>query len=232
MAISQASGNAGLNPGIYTSSTRPASPADGLVISETDTDSLKVYNGTSWIGVGGLVPVIPTSVAVGSGSATASALGQVTFTGASSVSLNGVFSSAYTNYRIMYSRDSGSATAYQMYRIRSGGTDLSSASYSMASYLVRSEGTSNVDTVSTSATNAIIGYANSGQGCASQLDIFSPFLARVTINTGLFHFEDSTAVRLVHFGAQVNNTSSYDGISIYQNTGTATGTISVYGYNK
>ena len=48
MAISQASGNAGLNPGIYTSSTRPASPADGLVIYETDTNLVKAYNGSAW----------------------------------------------------------------------------------------------------------------------------------------------------------------------------------------
>lgn len=42
----------GLKPGVCTSSNRPANPFDGQVISETDTDSLKVYNGTSWIGVG------------------------------------------------------------------------------------------------------------------------------------------------------------------------------------
>ena len=42
----------GLRMGVATSSSRPTVPFDGQVISETDTDSLQVYNGTSWIGAG------------------------------------------------------------------------------------------------------------------------------------------------------------------------------------
>ena len=42
----------GLRMGVATSSSRPTVPFDGQVISETDTDSLVVYNGTSWIGAG------------------------------------------------------------------------------------------------------------------------------------------------------------------------------------
>ena len=47
----------GLRMGVATSSSRPTVPFDGQVISETDTDSLKVYNGTSWIGVGGNIAI-------------------------------------------------------------------------------------------------------------------------------------------------------------------------------
>ena len=41
-----------IKPGVCTSSTRPASPYDGQMIYETDTDRTLVFNGTSWIGVG------------------------------------------------------------------------------------------------------------------------------------------------------------------------------------
>ena len=41
----------GIKPGVTTSTNRPTVPFDGQVISETDTDSLKVYNGTSWVDV-------------------------------------------------------------------------------------------------------------------------------------------------------------------------------------
>jgi hypothetical protein len=43
------------NPGIRpcTSVTRPSAPWDGQVVYETDTDKLKVYNGTEWVDVGG-----------------------------------------------------------------------------------------------------------------------------------------------------------------------------------
>lgn len=41
----------GLKPGVCTSSNRPANPYDGMMIYETDTDSLKIWNGSAWTGV-------------------------------------------------------------------------------------------------------------------------------------------------------------------------------------
>jgi len=38
-----------VKPGVCTSSTRPASPYDGQVIYETDTDLMLAYNGSSWV---------------------------------------------------------------------------------------------------------------------------------------------------------------------------------------
>lgn len=38
-----------IQPGVCTSSTRPASPYEGMVIYETDTNKTKVYDGSSWI---------------------------------------------------------------------------------------------------------------------------------------------------------------------------------------
>ena len=37
-----------VKPGVCTSSTRPASPYDGQMIYETDTDKVLVYNGSAW----------------------------------------------------------------------------------------------------------------------------------------------------------------------------------------
>lgn len=45
---SQLAPSAIARPGVCTSTTRPASPYEGQVIYETDTDLLRVYNGTAW----------------------------------------------------------------------------------------------------------------------------------------------------------------------------------------
>ena len=38
----------GLRPGVVTSSNRPANPYDGMMIYETDTNLVRIWNGTTW----------------------------------------------------------------------------------------------------------------------------------------------------------------------------------------
>lgn len=49
MGITQQIGASSIiKPGVCTSSTRPASPYEGQMIYETDTDLVRVWNGTAW----------------------------------------------------------------------------------------------------------------------------------------------------------------------------------------
>ena len=48
MGIDSGYGIGSLKPGVCTSSTRPASPFEGQMIYETDTDVLAIWNGTAW----------------------------------------------------------------------------------------------------------------------------------------------------------------------------------------
>ena len=49
MGISQQIGSSSLSkPGVCTSSTRPATPYEGQMIYETDTDKVLVWNGSAW----------------------------------------------------------------------------------------------------------------------------------------------------------------------------------------
>ena len=49
MGISQQIGSSSLSkPGVCTSSTRPATPYEGQMISETDTDKVFVWNASAW----------------------------------------------------------------------------------------------------------------------------------------------------------------------------------------
>ena len=219
----------GLRMGVATSTSRPTVPFDGQVISETDTDSLKVYNGTAWVGVGGLVPVAPTSVAVGSGSATTSVLGQVTYSGASSVSLNGVFTSSYRNYKMVLEHTCSTATDLKL-RLRAAGTDNSTASSYVAQLAVStnaavsgSDSTNNLVTLSNNITTTLINFASN--------EFFNPQIAAAT---GIFTFamNDTNGGYFSMQGATHNQTVSYDGFTIFPSTGTITGTVSVYGYNQ
>lgn len=41
-----------IKSGVCTSTTRPASPYEGQLIYETDTDCIVFYNGTAWVYLG------------------------------------------------------------------------------------------------------------------------------------------------------------------------------------
>lgn len=174
-----------------------------------------------WGSRAGLAKVIPSSVAVGSGTGSASSLGTVTFSGASSVSLNGIFTSTYDNYRIVL-KATDTGTNSVSFRVRASGTDLSTTTYGRSQYGFTFAGAIDSDSQA-SSTSITIARAN-GSIFAADATVFSPFLSE---NTRLVsQFVDST--RGDSAWGYVNNSTSYDGFTI---TGTSmTGTVSVYGY--
>jgi len=65
MGISQQIGASSLNkPGVCTSTTRPASPYEGQMIYETDTDMVTIWNGTSWRYIAATTPTNGTVLQV------------------------------------------------------------------------------------------------------------------------------------------------------------------------
>ena len=177
----------------------------------------------------GLRMVVPTSVAVGSGSGSVDAIGNITFSGASSISINGCFSSTYDHYKMIITIDSISAANALQGRLRASGTDLSTTVYKRWYFLVRNAGTSGFG----SDTNNVI-YLNdygTSRKDAFAVEIYNPFR---TANQKYFTILDaqteSSGQGWSSSRVQVDNTTSYDGFSIIPSTGTVTGTIRVYGY--
>lgn len=69
MPISQQIGSSSLaKPGVCTSTTRPATPFEGQMIYETDTDMIALWNGTSWRYIAATTPTYGTVLQVAYGS--------------------------------------------------------------------------------------------------------------------------------------------------------------------
>lgn len=64
MGISSALGIAGLQPGLCTSTTRPASPFEGQMVYETDTDMVAIWNGSAWRYIAATTPTNGTVLQV------------------------------------------------------------------------------------------------------------------------------------------------------------------------
>jgi hypothetical protein len=183
-------------------------------------------------GGSGLVPIIPSSVAVGSGSASVDANGSIQFSGATSLSLNNVFTSTYRNYKVNIKLDGSTSGTVLRMRYRASGSDRTSNLYFLTGFFNRSTGATG-SLGGASATTLDIGRINSNADARRSLvtlDISDPQIAAATINTGLFYGQDATSpiggfVNSGFLSADVN-----DGFTIYPDSGTMNGYVSVYGY--
>jgi len=181
----------------------------------------------------GLRLVVPSSVAVGSGSATVGTSGTVTFSGVSSVSLNGCFSSTYDDYKIVIHKDTVSTANGLSTRLRASGTDLSTSVYQFVYIGVRSSNTTQTG-FSTGASSLSIGDSTIATGMSVTFDLSNPFRTTGKKNWHTWgHWGVASSENAgLFFNAYVDNTTSYDGITFFTSTGTMTGSVSVYGYKK
>jgi len=250
---------------VVSSPTAPASPVSGNLWLNTNDGVLFVYyddgDTSQWVEVksntasgskvaarvdalelsdatinrSGLVPVLPGTVAVGSGSASVDSLGVVSFsttTSASAVSLNNVFSSQYRNYQIVFQPITNSAQTNFYLRLRAAGTDNTSSNYryagvasawtgSQASW--NSTGTTVFDLgAKPTRTNDYMGTTN--------IELMSPFITNVTSANWRGITDNGSVIYGLHVAGYHTASTSFDGFTIYPGNGTFTGTIQVYGY--
>ena len=184
----------------------------------------------------GLTLLTPPSITATGGSGSIGANGSVAFTSASAISLNSIFSSSYTNYRILINQSSASTVSTMRFRMRSGSTDDSGANYALAGIYTRSD---NATIASwrdpyTSLSSWYLGEYHSSTPTPYSLDIFNPNVASktgISLIAAGYNDTSHTIFNFTHQGLHVPATA-YDGFTIYAASGTITGTVTVYGYNK
>ncbi len=237
MGISQQIGASSLaKPGVCTSTTRPATPYEGQMIYETDTNLVLVYNGAAWV-----IPnspaqnpqgleLITTCTATSVGGTSATATGGITTigTGNTSVTVSNAFSATYDNYKIVVSgfAATSSGTAFYLKLNNStGSTYFGNLIYNVPTTsaiggVSAINGSSNgffVHTISTSGTMSL------------EAMIDSPFLAVTSNCVGNYSGRTYNG----QFSTHDSNAASSTGF-ILGSTGVALtgGTIRVYGYRN
>ena len=176
----------------------------------------------------GMVLMRPTSiVSTGtSASATIGANGSVSFSAVSSLSLNGVFTSAYDNYMVAI-RHQGTVTTDELqFRLRLSGTDATGANYvyqQLAAFSTTVQGLR-----VSSNTWARLGNAVSALRSGDMTYIFGPNLAQPTAMRAQQASAYDNASVIDHASTHSLSTA-YDGFTIFPQSGTITGLVSVYG---
>lgn len=177
----------------------------------------------------GLHLITPTSTAkTGTGStATINTNGSVTFSSCETLSLNGVFSADYDNYMIVM-RGTPSASGYDIQlRLRSSGTDNSTASSYVGQYLY-GNGTSVTGGRETSNQVRINTWWTT-QREGHIINLYGPFLTQPTAGRSIT-VNSYTGASIFDMAWTHNQSTSYDGISFYvTSTLSITGLVGVYG---
>jgi hypothetical protein len=155
------------------------------------------------------------------------------FTAVASQSVNDVFSATYNLYLIKYNITAKSTGAIQGLRLRFSGLDDTGSNYFRNSPYFRANSTTVSGGWAAISSMEFGQFSNDGIGSGT-VELVNPFGAVKTnylldtLDTGSTTNQNT---RSFTYGIH-NLTTSYTGFTIITGSGTITGSVSVYGYNK
>lgn len=207
-----------------------------------------VWTGTAWVSVASEVEslatyatqsyasaqpgtklIVPSSISVGSGSGSVDSNGKITFTSASSISINDCFSSTYDNYRIIFDCVT-SGTQNITFQFRNGSGNVTASNYLFQNILGSSSTVSGGRASGQSSFELL--YQAVG-AVAITMDVFEPFATdytRIVSQSG--RDLSGTSPSLFSVVGGYNQTTSLTGITFANSAGNITGNIRIYGYKN
>lgn len=201
------------------------SPSVGWLTQLDSELFMRRWDGAAWVPYGaGLYPIKPSSVA-GTG-VSIDSLGRVVFSAATSVNVNGVFSSDFRDYILEYELTSTSADLGSQLRLRASGTD---AATNYSNHYLQGTGTS---AGSATAGDTTVTYLQIGTGSQtnSRMTVRRPAISGTTgFRTEFGAFTAAGAGFEGIITARHTTSAAYDGFSIIPTTGNITGLVRILG---
>lgn len=156
---------------------------------------------------------------------------ETAFSAVSSVTVDNVFTSTYTSYRVILNYQT-STTNDILYRNRVGG--VSAATNYNDQNIVGINTTITGGRAATATSNDIAAYTNGAFWSSGVLDIHGPQLAQATtiVNMNSVSFGGYNLIRHYTYAHNHSTATAYDGFELFVATGTMTGNYTVFGYRK
>jgi len=235
------------------------SPQEGNACYLKDTDVIQVYTGSAWaaqsasnpisanivdakgdliaataadtvarLGVGSNGQLLTADSTAATGMKWASLSGSgftlisdTTYSAVSSQSVNSVFSATYRNYK-MFISVTGTTAAQSSLRLRASGSDNSSSNYGQEADFASGS--------RTTGSSWQLMRIDNGRGGTAVIDMINPFATDNTYFNNQSLGADDTNVDAQYIAGRTTVTDSYDGFTIFPQSGTITGRITIYGY--
>lgn len=214
---------------IDASADLPGSPVEGLMVFQKDTNELKIYDGSAWRSMldtdtpPGMTLVQPTSV---SGCTVSN--GEITASSTTSMTVNGVFSSAFDMYKIVHYMFTGSSSVTNtLFQLTAGGTANTSNYFSRMWYYSQGGGGFTTATANSGSSLDWMFYGGNVGG-GGELTLYRPYN---TYNTTMSWSQSmwTTTDNAAFFGHSLHYyNGQMDGFKLTSTTAIS-GTFRVYG---
>ena len=150
------------------------------------------------------------------------------FSGSSGVSFNNCFSANYLNYRIVVETVLATGSQNIRFRMRLSGSD-NQTSNSYASQRLTADGFNNVSSERFVDTYGVLSATTATATHLAVVDFTRPATANPTGFVSMGN-DPQTGGRVSIYAGTHNQSTAYDGITIYPASSTFTGSIKIYGY--
>lgn len=235
-AISVVSGGTGAttfldNVYIKGNGVLPFTGQSGIPAGDITSGSLAIARGGTGATTGaGGVPMVATSTAVNAGTASTSAEGVVTFSGVTTLGLNGIFNGNYEHYRVIVTNyAASSAGSNQSVQLRANNVTLTSGTYQWYGYRFVSWSNAAIAGNGSGSWYMMESISQSNAYYTSTMDFISPF------NSAEYtRYVNSSYIYAAQYGTGISNgmigtAASYDGLT-FNFTAASSGKVRVYGY--
>jgi hypothetical protein len=150
----------------------------------------------------------------------------------SGINLDNVFSSSFRNYKVFINLSAGSALQALNLRLRVGGTDNSTANSYSNQFVTANSTTIQANQTVSNLMEAVVYGTDATFRTGYEITFYNPFLAQPTAIESI-GVSANTNARFRHYAAIHNQSTSYDGFSLYTGGGTVTvEKLSVYGLKE
>jgi len=199
---------------------------EGMVSYLENSNTVEVYNGTTW---GNIAPTSTQGLTL---------INTTSFSAVASQAFpNGTFSATYNNYKILFYTNSLSTNLAITMRLRASGSDATGTNYSGGGIYNYTSGATIGALNYTGQTAFPMGGSgtilNAGAGGRNffVLDLGRPFAGGETMLNTFASIQDTAGFRLTLQGSLHDLGTAYDSVNFITSTGNMTGVMSVYGYN-
>jgi hypothetical protein len=199
----------------------PASPSEGMMVFQKDTNELKIYDGSVWVSMldTDTVPAMEL-------------LGSNTFTSSTGFYFSNIFNSRYDNYRLYMSYTAASTTANTAVKVRlaNATTQETASNYSWQRFVGYS--TTYVSGASTGQNAIDIGFVDPTYPnyAHSITDLCNPFNSLFfTYNSNSYAINNSGQRHVDLYNGDYASGTSYNGIYIFPSNGNISGKALLYG---